>query len=120
MARIIPQLRTIDLSRTIEFYTSTLGFTLEFSYDDFYAGVRLGEALVHLKRVDVPDPSIEYVAEGGHLHLYIQVEDVAAVAASLRGRGAQMVDDVHETPWHTRECVIMDDQGHTLYFGQPL
>jgi hypothetical protein len=31
-----------------------------------------------------------------------------------------MVKDVHETPWHTREIVIHDDQGHTLYFGEPL
>jgi len=27
---------------------------------------------------------------------------------------------VHETAWQTREFVIKDDQGHTLYFGQPL
>jgi hypothetical protein len=28
------------------------------------------------------------------------------------------VRDVHVTPWGTKELVIKDNQGHTLYFGQ--
>lgn len=43
IARIIPQLRTTNLSAAIEFYTATLGFALEFQYQDFYACVRSGE-----------------------------------------------------------------------------
>jgi hypothetical protein len=31
-----------------------------------------------------------------------------------------LVEDVHETPWGTREVVLHDDQGHTLYLGEPL
>jgi len=31
-----------------------------------------------------------------------------------------LVEDVHETAWGTRELVIRDDQGHTLYFGERL
>jgi len=30
----------------------------------------------------------------------------------------RLVKDVHDTPWGTRELVIKDDQGHTLYFGE--
>lgn len=118
--RIVPQLRTTDLAQTIAFYTSALGFTLEFEYQGFYAGIRLGDSLVHLKQVDVADPSIAYVANGDHLHLYLETPDVAAVAATLKGNGVTLVADVHETAWQTRECVVTDDQGHTLYFGQPL
>jgi uncharacterized glyoxalase superfamily protein PhnB len=62
---------------SIGFYTTQLGFTLEFQYDDFYAGVRTGGHVIHLKLVDEAEP------------------------------------------WGTREFVIRDDQGHTLYFGQP-
>jgi catechol 2,3-dioxygenase-like lactoylglutathione lyase family enzyme len=74
----------------------------------------------HLKRVDEPDPSIPYVEEGGHLHLYFGVEDVATLADRLRADGVPLVKDVHETPWNTREIVIRDDQGHTLYLGESL
>jgi hypothetical protein len=36
-----------------------------------------------------------------------------------RRNGVTFERDVHETEWATRELVIKDDQGHTLYFGQP-
>jgi catechol 2,3-dioxygenase-like lactoylglutathione lyase family enzyme len=117
---IIPQLRTTDIAASIDFYTRVLGFAVEFNYEDFYVGLRAGEQLLHLKRVDEKDPSIAYVEHGGHLHLYLQTEGVAAAAARLKSFGVPLVEDVHETPWGTREVVLHDDQGHTLYLGEPL
>ena len=119
IGRVIPQLRTTDMAAAIDFYTETLGFTLEFLHDDFYGGVRSGDYLLHLKLVDERDPSIDYVEHGDHLHLYIQTPDVDAVAAALKQKGVPVVRDVHETDWNTRECVVRDPDGHTLYFGQP-
>jgi catechol 2,3-dioxygenase-like lactoylglutathione lyase family enzyme len=116
---IIAQLRTTDLAASIRFYTTQLGFTLEFQYDDFYAGVRAGRDVIHLKLVDETDPSIAFVDRGEHFHLYFQTDDVMAAADRLRLAGVRIERDVHETPWGTREFVIRDDQGHTLYFGQP-
>jgi catechol 2,3-dioxygenase-like lactoylglutathione lyase family enzyme len=117
---IIPQLRTRDMSSSIRFYTNKLGFTVEFNYRDFYAGIRAGEQVIHLKLVDEKDPSIPYVDEGGHIHLYFETTGVTEFADQLKSRGVPMVEDVHETEWNTREFVIHDDQGHTLYFGEPL
>ena len=114
----IPQLRTTDLAASIRFYTETLGLTVEFQYQDFYAGIRAGSQVFHLKRVDETDPSIEFVERGGHLHLYFGTDDVDGAAAALRAKGVPLVHDVHDTPWGTREFTIVDDQGHTLYFGQ--
>jgi uncharacterized glyoxalase superfamily protein PhnB len=82
--------------------------------------VRTSEHLIHLKQVDEPDPSIPYVDEGGHLHLYLQTDDLRSFADQLKTRGVEMVEDVHNTAWNTREFVIRDDQGHTLYFGESL
>jgi catechol 2,3-dioxygenase-like lactoylglutathione lyase family enzyme len=119
ITNIIAQLRTTDLAASIRFYTTQLGFTLEFQYDDFYAGVRAGRDVIHLKLVDETDPSIAFVDRGEHFHLYFQTDDVMAAADRLRLAGVRIERDVHETPWGTREFVIRDDQGHTLYFGQP-
>lgn len=116
---IVPQLRTTDLAESIRFYTTCLGFALEFEYDDFYAGLCLDGHLIHLKLVDEVDPSIAFVDHGGHFHLYLQTDDVDATAERLRRAGVSLARDVHETPWGTRELVVKDDQGHTLYFGQP-
>jgi len=117
---IAPQLRTTDIGASIDFYTRKLGFVVEFNYEDFYVGLRAGNQLIHLKHVDEKDPSIDYVDEGGHLHLYQQTTDVAAAAVRLKSLGVPLVEDVHETPWRTREIVIRDDQGHTLYLGESL
>ena len=117
---IILQLRTTDIASSVHFYTEKLGFTVEFNYQDFYVGIRAGEHLIHLKLVDEQDPSITYVDEGGHIHLYLETENVTAFAELLKARGVRMVEDVHETEWNTREFIIHDDQGHTLYFGEPL
>src|SRR3954469_12704441 len=99
VSRIIPQLRTTDLAASIRFYTANLGFTLEFRYEDFYAGIRAGDQVFHLKLVDGPDPSIAFVRNGDHFHLYFAVTDVAEVAERLTQHGVPLVKNVHDTPW---------------------
>ena len=116
----IAQLRTTDLAESIRFYTTKVGLTLEFQYQDFYAGIRAGNQLFHLKFEDEEDPSIEFVDKGGHFHLYLETDDAAALADTLKKNGVPIVHDVHQTAWGTREFVIKDDQGHTLYFGESL
>jgi catechol 2,3-dioxygenase-like lactoylglutathione lyase family enzyme len=119
ISSVIPQLRTTDLGASIRFYTSLPGFALAFQYEDFYAGIRAGTQVFHLKLVDAKDPSIEVVDRDEHLHLYFVTPDVAAAAEAVRAAGVPFTKDVHETPWGTQEFVIHDDQGHTLYFGEP-
>jgi len=69
---VIAQLRTTDLKESIRFYTKDVGLTLEFQYEDFYAGVRAGNQVLHLKLVDQKDPSIEFVDRGEHFHLILK------------------------------------------------
>jgi catechol 2,3-dioxygenase-like lactoylglutathione lyase family enzyme len=118
ISSVIAQLRTTDLDESVRFYTEKIGLALEFRYEDFYAGIRAGSQIFHLKLVDSKDPSIKFVDDGEHFHLYFGTDDVAALAEMLRERGIRLVQDVHATPWGTRELVIKDDQGHILYFGQ--
>jgi catechol 2,3-dioxygenase-like lactoylglutathione lyase family enzyme len=115
---VIAQLRTTDLKESIRFYTQDIGLTLEFQYEDFYAGIRAGDQAFHLKLVDTKDPSIELVDRGEHFHLYFGTDAARAAADALRKKGVRFVKDVHETPWGTMEFAVRDDQGHTLYFGQ--
>src|SRR5262249_58058381 len=99
----IAQLRTTDLAESIRFYTTKIGLTLEFQYQDFYAGIRAGGQLFHLKFVEEKDPSIEFVDKGGHFHLYLETDDVSPAAAALKRNEVPILQDLHETAWGTRE-----------------
>lgn len=112
---LTPQLRTTDLEASIHFYTEKLGFELGFRFRDFYAGIRAGSQVFHLKLVDDEDPSIDFVRDGGHVHVFFEIDGVADAAAELRQRGVRLTRDVHETEYGTREIVLEDDQGHTLH-----
>ena len=118
ISQVIPQLRTTDLATSIRFYTEQLGFTLDFRYEDFYAGIRAGDQIVHLKLVDTADPSSDFVDAGEHFHLYLETDDATAAAARLRANGVRVVKSLHDTPWGTREFALKDDQGHTVYVGE--
>ena len=59
----IAQLRTTDLAESIRFYTSKVGLTLEFQHQDFYAGIRAGNQLFHLKLVDEKDPPLRLLTK---------------------------------------------------------
>jgi catechol 2,3-dioxygenase-like lactoylglutathione lyase family enzyme len=118
ISRITPQLRTCDLDASIRFYTEKVGLVLEFRYSDFYASIRAGDQVFHLKLADSPDPSIAFVQAGDHLHLYLGTHDVDAVAQMLKANGVTLRQEPADTPWRTRELVFLDDQGHTIYVGQ--
>jgi len=115
---VAPQLRTVDLEKAIKFYTDKLGFDLAFQYEDFYAGISFGEYVIHLKLVDSPDPSINYVHEGKHLHLHLGVEDIQSTYDSLEKKGVTIIENISKRPWGLLEFVIADPDGHTIYFAQ--
>ena len=115
---VIPQIRTTRLDESIDFYVSKLGFELEFKYSDFYAGIKAGDQSFHLKLIDTADPSIAFVSDGGHLHLYFTTDDVDAQATRLERNGVVFRQQVTDTAWGTREFLVVDNQGHVLCFGQ--
>jgi catechol 2,3-dioxygenase-like lactoylglutathione lyase family enzyme len=114
----IAQLRTTDLGGSIRFWTERMGCSVAFRFQDFYAGIAAGSAVFHLKRVDAPDPSVAEVRAAGHFHLYLVTDDAEHAAEIARQGGIAIIEALHPTPWGTREFVIEDDQGHTIYVGQ--
>ena len=114
------QLRTTDLERSIAFYTQCLGFRLAFRYGDFYAGVEIGGYLLHLKLIDATDPSIDFVQQGGHLHLHLTVDDIRGTLEQAFEHGIEIVEGISARPWGMEEFIARDPDGHTLYFAESL
>ncbi len=115
---VITQIRTTDLEGSIDFYISKLGFELEFRYQDFYAGIKAGDQVFHLKLVDEKDPSIDFVSKGDHLHLYFPTNDLESKAKQLEQNGVLFHKGISENPYGTRDFAVKDNQGHILYFAQ--
>ena len=112
----ITQLRTTDLEQALDFYTNILGYKTAFRYEDFYAGLDIDGQVLHLKLVTETDPSIEFVAQGNHFHLYIEVADLISRHEELDGGGAQ-VSEIKGQPWG-REFVVIDPEGHRIYYAE--
>ena len=117
IGELVPQLRTTDLERAIRFYTEELGFVLSFRYRDFYAGVSCGDRMIHLKLVDDPDPGIDFVRNGQHLHIHFSVRDIHAAFQHVQEARVKIIEGISKRPWGLTEFVIEDPDGHTLYFG---
>jgi catechol 2,3-dioxygenase-like lactoylglutathione lyase family enzyme len=117
---IVLQLRTVDIDRALAFYIDELGFTLSFRYEDFYAGIETAGYMVHLKLVDNPDPGIDFVRRGEHLHLNITVDDIESEYGRIREAGVTIREELTIKPWNMREFVVEDPDGHTIYFSQPV
>jgi len=49
LKKMSPQLLVAHLEDSIEFYTKKLGFSLDFRYEDFYAGIVKDSHSIHLK-----------------------------------------------------------------------
>lgn len=118
VTQVIPQVRTTDIEESVDFYVNKLGFELDFRYGDFYAGIRAGEGRIHLKLVDDKDPSIDFVRQGDHLHLYFPTHDVLSTARELKARGVAFLTEPHDTDYSTNEFSLLDNQGHTLFFSE--
>jgi catechol 2,3-dioxygenase-like lactoylglutathione lyase family enzyme len=114
---VATQIRVADLERALRFYVESLGFEEEFRFGDFYAGLRAGGNSLHLKQIGTPDPSIAFVREGDHLHLYFSVVDLDAAFSELEGK-AELVYPITTKPWGDREFTIRDPDGHTIYLAQ--
>ena len=117
IASVATQIRVTDLDRALRFYVDTLGFEEEFRFRDFYAGVSGGGTLIHLKKTDALDPSVEFVRAGDHLHLYLRVTDLELAFRELEGK-AELVYPITTKPWGDREFTIRDPDGHTIYLAQ--
>ena len=98
--RVVSQVRVRHLETALQFYEAGLGGNRLFVYEDFYAGIALGQSEIHLKCIEDVDPGIAYVQQSEHVTLYCWTPSIAVAlerlsAASHQGR---VVKDAHDTP----------------------
>ena len=120
---VAPQLFVNDVIESAEYYRDVLGFSFDrfFGEPPVFVGVDRGAARLLLKNApENRKPLVSNNASpGGFTDVYIYCDDVMALAAELRAKGADIVVEPIDRPiYNGRELHVRDCNGWVLCFGQ--
>jgi catechol 2,3-dioxygenase-like lactoylglutathione lyase family enzyme len=119
LSHIAPVFRVADLTRALTFYRDTMGFELEFRYEDFYASVRRDGCHVHLQCAP-PSPRDHAAFEREeHLDACVVVHGAEALSRSLAAGGATFSVPLRRMPYGI-EFYVRDPDGYVLGFVEPI
>jgi uncharacterized glyoxalase superfamily protein PhnB len=114
-----PQFLIGDLREALRFYEERLGFTVDFVYDDFYAGVSRDGATIHLKATAKLDAERAHRKRGEHLDAFLEVAGVRELHEEFVERGAPITQPLTEHEWGTLDFQVEDPDGYILCFSEP-
>jgi len=113
--QVVPMIHVPDVRATVEWY-QRLGFVVQSTNEC--------EGLMDWASLTYGDSEVMFNAGGQsstatrrELDLYTRVPDVAAVYERLRGT-VELVEDLHDTFYGSREFIVRDLNGFWIVFGQ--
>jgi len=118
IATAAPQFLVDRLDDALSFYVQRLGFSRDFVYDDFYAGVSRDGAVVHLKEAPKLPAERAHRRSEEHLDAYLPVSGVRELYNELLGRGAPIVKPLEQRPWGQLDFYVEDPDGYILCFSE--
>lgn len=113
--QITPLLLVSNLEEAIAFYVQQLGFTLAFTYEDFYAGIEKNGHPIHLKTDYRKTEDRPSRSNNDELDLIFAVDNVAGVFEEITKTNVEIIQPLREMPYGT-EFYIADPDGHVLAF----
>jgi catechol 2,3-dioxygenase-like lactoylglutathione lyase family enzyme len=116
---IAPQFLVDDLETAIAYYRNKLGFSVDFCYDSFYAGVSRDGFAIHLKCAPKTPSDRAHRKQNEHLDAYISVTGVTMLHDELRSRGALISKSLEARPWSCTDFYVEDPDGYILCFSEP-
>ena len=110
-----PQLIVADIKRSIKFYTIKLGFSLEFNYEDFYAGVSKDGYVIHLKCGMPSAEERKSRRDNEHLDLVFSVDNIEYLYNEMLVAAIDIIQPLRIMPYG-REFYIADPDGYIIGF----
>lgn len=110
-----PQLLVTNLDHSIAFYKDKLGFTIDFRYDDFYAGIVKDGFSIHLKS---GNPSVEERKNkrgNADLDIIFSTEDIEELFREISRMSVDVVQPLRKMPYG-KEFYIADPDGYILSY----
>ena len=110
--KMSPQLAVADIGRSLQFYTEKLGFNLDFTYEDFYAGIIKDGHSIHLKCGETPKDNGK---KQDDLEILFSVDTIESLYEELLNKSVEIVQPLREMPYG-KEFYIADPDGNIIAF----
>ena len=111
-----------DVARSVAFYTSHLGFTLEHQQLPAFASVSLGDAQILLSGPQAsgsrPMPNGQQQESGGWNRVVLRVTDLPAFIETLKQVGLHFRNDMETGPGG-RQIQVEDPDGNPIELFEP-
>ena len=111
-----------DVARSVAFYTSHLGFTLEHQHLPAFASVSLGDAQILLSGPQAsgsrPMPDGQRQESGGWNRLVLRVTDLSGFIETLKKAGLHFRNDMETGPGG-KQIQIEDPDGNPIELFEP-
>jgi catechol 2,3-dioxygenase-like lactoylglutathione lyase family enzyme len=123
VARLVslsPQFLVDDLDVSTAFYREKLGFSIDFVYEGFYAGVSRDGLGIHLKCAPKVTEDRENRKSNEHLDAYVGLEGIEDLYAEYQRADVTIVRNLEERPWGVKDFYVEDPDGYIVGFSEML
>ncbi|MEP6613925.1 MAG: VOC family protein [Mucilaginibacter sp.] len=110
-----PQLLVAHLQQSIAFYTEKLGFEIDFSYEDFYCGIKKDGFSIHLKSGNPAIEERENRKNNEHVDITFAVDGIDDLYNDFKNKPIEIIQSLREMPYG-REFYLADPDGYIIAF----
>jgi uncharacterized glyoxalase superfamily protein PhnB len=121
MAKLYPTLRYRDARAAIDFLERAFGFERHAVHENddgtiAHAELKLGDGMIMLGTARDDDYG-QIAPPAGSGSAYIGTDDTDALYARAKAAGAEIVMDLHDTDYGSRDFTARDPEGNVWSFG---
>ncbi|HRF97078.1 MAG TPA: VOC family protein [Aggregatilineales bacterium] len=108
---ITPGLPSLNIARSVAFYTEKLGFSVIYQTESYAVIIRETIA-IDLRLCDNPILPL-------NTECYIWVKNITPLHDEIKAKGAIKPENgLHDTEWGYREFLVIDDDGNQIHFAE--
>ena len=106
----VPELPVSDIRAAGEFYKRSLGFSVDWIYEDAIAGISKDDARIFIRQKTAHERE-----QGYSVLIWLNLNspsEVDELYEDWKSRGVQITDELETKPWNLREFTAQDPDGN--------
>lgn len=123
LPRLFPTFRYKDAARMVDWLSEAFGFTVRARYEDggviHHAELALGSSLIMVgtARNDAYGTIVGDPGNSGGKSIYVAVDNADAAYVRAKAAGAEIVEELTDRDYGSREFICRDPEGNVWAFG---